>query len=107
MPVRPSAPVARGKAFAALKASLDAIDRRVDSRELEILEGPELRDGAVWFRWRASYGLAGTPGIAIEGAETARFEGDRIALLEDTFTEESQAAALQFMGAYGDRLKPL
>lgn len=97
----------REKAFAALKASLDAIDRRVDSRELEILEGPELRDGAVWFRWRASYGLAGTPGIAIEGVETARFEGDRIALLEDTFTEESQAAALQFMGAYGDRLKPL
>lgn len=97
----------REKVFAALKASLDAIDRRVDSRELEILEGPELRDGAVWFRWRASYGLAGTPGIAIEGSETARFEGDRIALLEDTFTEESQAAALEFLAAYGDRLKPL
>ena len=45
--------------------------------------------------------------MAIEGVETARFEGERIALLEDTFTEESQAAVLAFLGAHGDRLKPL
>ena len=97
----------RDNVFAALKTSLDMSDRRFDSRALEILEGPEIRDGAVWFRWRASYGLAGTSGMAIEGVETARFEGDRIALLEDTFTEESQAAVLQFLGAHGDKLKPL
>ena len=97
----------RDKVFAALKASLDANDRRFDSRVLEVLEGPEIREGAVWFRWRVSYERAGTPGMAIEGIETARFEGERIALLEDTFTEESQAAVLAFLGAHGDRLKPL
>jgi hypothetical protein len=97
----------RDNVFAALKASLDGNDRRFDSRELEVLEGPELRDGAVWFRWQARYQRAETPGMVIEGVETARFEGERIALLEDTFTEESQAAVLQFLGAYGDRLKLL
>ena len=97
----------RDEVFAALKASLDGNDRRFDSRELEVLEGPELRDGAVWFRWRVRYERAGTPGMAIEGVETARFEGERIVLLEDTFTEESQAAVLQFLGAHGDQLKPL
>ena len=97
----------RDTVFAALKASLDGADRRFDTRKLEVLEGPELRDGAVWFRWRASYERAGTPGVAIEGIETARFEGDRIALLEDHFSEESQAAMLQFLGAHGDKLKPL
>jgi hypothetical protein len=97
----------RDQVFAALKTSLDMNDRRFDSRTLEVLEGPEIRDGAVWFRFRASYGLAGTAGMAIEGVETARFEGDRIALLEDTFTEESQASVLQFLGAHGDKLKPL
>ena len=97
----------RDNVFAALKASLDGNDRRFDSRELEILEGPEIRDGGVWFRWRARYERAGTPGMAIEGVETARFEGERIALLEDTFTEESQAAVLQFLGAHGAQLKPL
>ena len=97
----------RDNVFAALKTSLDMSDRRFDSRALEILEGPEIRDGAVWFRWRASYGLAETSGMAIEGVETARFEGERIALLEDTFTEESQAAVLQFLGSHGDKLKPL
>ena len=97
----------RHNVFAALKASLDANDRRFDSRELEVTEGPELREGAVWFRWRARYERAGTPGMTIEGVETARFEGDRIALLEDIFTEESQAEVLQFLGAHGDKLKPL
>jgi hypothetical protein len=97
----------RDEVFAAPKASLDANDRRFDSRDLEIVEGPELRGGAVWFRWRARFERVGTPGMVLEGVETARFEGERIALLEDTFTDESQAAVLQFLGAYGDRLKPL
>lgn len=97
----------REQVFAALKASLDANDRRFDSRELEILEGPQIREGAVWFRWRVRYGRTGTPGVVMEGVETARFEGDRIALLEDTFSEESQKAVLQFLGEYGERLKPL
>ena len=97
----------RDTVFAALKTSLDINDRRFDTRKLEVLEGPELRDGAVWFRWRASYERAGTPGMVIEGVETARFEGNRISLLEDTFSEESQAAVLQFLGAHGDKLKPL
>ena len=97
----------REKVFAALKTSLDSNDRRFDTRDLEMLDGPELRDGAVWFRWRVRYGRAGTPGVVMEGTETARFEGDRIALLEDTFTEESQAAVLKFLGAHGDQLKPV
>ena len=39
--------------------------------------------------------------------ELARFEGDRISLLEDAFSEESQTAVLQFLGAHGVKLKPL
>jgi hypothetical protein len=97
----------RDSVFAALKFSLDANDRRFDSRDLEILEGPKIVDGAVWFRWRVSYGRAGTPGVVMEGIETARFDGDRIALLEDTFTEESQKAVLEFLQQYGDKLKPI
>jgi hypothetical protein len=97
----------REAVFTALKASLDSVDRRFDTRDLEITEGPELRDGDVWFRWRVRYGRAGTPGMVIEGTETAHYEGDRIALLEDTFTEKSQAGVLEFLGAYGNQLKPL
>ncbi len=97
----------RDQIFAALKASLDSTDRRFDSRELEIFEGPKILDGAVWLRWRVSYGRAETPGVVLEGIETARFEGDRIALLEDTFPEETQKTALEFLQRYGDKLKPI
>ncbi len=94
----------REKVFSALKISLDSIDRRADLRELELTEGPVMRDGAVFIRWRVHYELAETPGIIVEGSEIAHFDGDRIALLEDFWTEESQATVFSFLGEYGAKL---
>jgi len=77
--------------FAQLKQNLDGFDRRFDSRELELLEGPAERDGKVWIRWRATYRLAGKPPLVLEGEETASFEGDRIRRLEDRFGGDASA----------------
>ncbi len=94
----------RDEVFVALKVSLDNNDRRFDSRDLEVTEGPEIRDGGVWLRWRVRYTLDGTPGVELEGIETAYFEGDRISLLEDTFTDESQKGFFEFLSKYGSTL---
>jgi len=88
----------RDAVFEALKESLDANDRRYDSREMEYLEGPLLRDGAVWMAWRITYTAGDAPELVFEGEETAHFEGDRIVLLEDHFSEQTQKDALAWLG---------
>ena len=90
--------------FQALKASLDGLDRRFETRNLSLLEGPTLEDGAVWLRWRAVYAAEGVPELVIEGEERAWFEGDRIARLEDRFGEESARAALEYFNTHGSQL---
>jgi hypothetical protein len=89
-----------------LKASLDAFDRRFETRELELLEGPELRDGAVWIRWRGTYRVADAPPFVMEGEETARFQGERIARLEDRFESGAAEKLTAWMGANAAKLKP-
>ena len=90
--------------FAALKASLDSFDRRFETRELEILEGPALKEGAVWMRWRASYRSPGVPELVIDGQELASFEGDRIARLVDVFPLEMGPITQYWFEHYGDQL---
>lgn len=96
----------RQAVFDALKRSLDSFDRRCDAREPQLTGGPELRDGAVWFRYTVTYRVKGAE-LALEGEETARFEGDRIAFLEDRFSDESLAAAKRFLEDNADNLRPV
>jgi len=89
-----------------LKKSLDTFDRRFETRELELLEGPELRDGAVWIRWRGTYRVADAPPFVMEGEETARLRGDRIERLEDRFESAAAEKLGAWMGANAPKLRP-
>jgi len=86
----------RDAVFAALAGSLDGFDRRFATRELAVLEGPKSEGDTVWFRWKATYTKPGLPPLAIEGEETVRFEGGRIAHMEDRFSEESVKQATAY-----------
>lgn len=90
----------REAVFAGLKASLDAIDRRFETRELEMLKGPELRDGAVRFKWRAAYRSPGVPELVFEGLETVVFEGDRIRHLVDEIPLEMGGITEHWLNHY-------
>jgi hypothetical protein len=94
----------RAAVFTHLRASLDGFDRLFATRELELLEGPELRDAAVWLRWRASYRSPGVPELVIDGEESVTFSGDRIVRLEDVFALQMSALVERWFGQYGDRL---
>jgi hypothetical protein len=107
--VKPDGPLGgrhegREAVFAALKQSLDSFDRRFDARELELLEGPELRDGAVWMRWRVTYRLDGAPELALEGEETAHFDDGRIRLLADRFDDGVTERTQAWLAEHGARL---
>jgi hypothetical protein len=87
-----------------LRQSLDSFDRRFEARELEVLEGPEERDGSVWMRWRATYRVADAPPLVMEGEEMARFQGDRIQRLEDRFAPNAAKDMLAWMNQHAARL---
>jgi hypothetical protein len=86
------------------KQILDAFDRRFAKRELEVLEGPELRDGNVWFRWRATYRAGDAPPLHMEGEETVEFDGDRIRRLEDRFDAAGGDATAAWMAEHAAEL---
>jgi ketosteroid isomerase-like protein len=95
----------REQVFEGLARSLASFDKRFETRALEVIEGPEERDGAVWIRWRVTYTAPGAPPFAMEGEETASFEGERIRRLEDRMPEAGKRS-LEWMGAHGAKLKP-
>ena len=94
----------RDNIFSGIKIALDTFDRRFDGRVLELVDGPEVRDGAVWIRWRGTYQLSEAPDFILEGEETAHFEGDRISRLEDTFSEGTDEKLQRYMEEHGAKL---
>lgn len=92
------------KAF--FRKSCNTFDRRFDSRKVELLEGPQDRDGAVWCRWAATYSLAGAPDLRMEGEETAHIESGRIRHLQDHMGENVSADVQIYMATYASRLRP-
>ena len=95
----------RAKVLDYLKASVDSFDRRFDSRELEMLEGPEERDGAVWIRWKVTYRVGDAPPMSMGGEETAEFEGDRIRRLADRFGEDTGETVAAWMGEHAGKMR--
>jgi len=89
------------------QAMVGGFDRRFDSRTVEVVGQPVERDGSVWFRWIATYTLAGAPALRMDGEETLLFEGNRIQRLEDRIPSTSAAQTLQYMAEHADKLKPV
>ena len=99
-------PDARGRdaVLAKLKGGVDAFDRRMDSRTPDF-EKPTVDGNTLTMKWSVTYTKAGKPDLTISGVETAIFEGDRIALLRDTFDPEAEKAMQQWMAAHGAALQ--
>jgi hypothetical protein len=97
----------RAAVLTQFKNSVNALDRRFDSRRVEVLEGPGEKDGAVWIRWAAIYTLAGAPDCRMEGEERAVFTGDRISRLEDSMAEAEASRVGVYLAQYGAKLKPM
>lgn len=86
--------------------SVNSLDRRFDSRKVEVLEGPIEQDGGVWIRWAATYTRAGAPDCRMEGEERAVFAGDRISRLKDSMSEAEAGRVGAYFAQHGAKLKP-
>ena len=94
----------RAAILAYFKDSLDGFDRKFDSRDLALLEGPKEDGESVWVRGRATYRAAGVPDFVLELEETAHFEGDRIRRLEDCYDSAMKQQISAYLNEHGAKL---
>lgn len=83
---------------------LNRFDRRFATRELTPLAGPTENGDEVWLRGSATYRAEGVPEFVLVLEETARFEGDRIAVLRDVYTPEMRAETEAYIRKHGAKL---
>jgi hypothetical protein len=94
----------RPAVLAYMKSILDRLDRRFESRELALLDGPKAEGDSVWLRGSATYRAHGVPDFVIELEETAWFEGDRIKRLEDHYEPAALQQITSYLKQYGSKL---
>jgi ketosteroid isomerase-like protein len=94
----------RDAILAYFKSVVDRFDRRFQSRELALLEGPRESGDSVWIRGSATYRSAGVPPFVLELEETATFDGDRIRLLEDRYSPAIKKSLAAWLEQYADKL---
>jgi len=86
------------------KAVLDRFDRKFESRDLALLEGPKEDGDSVWIRGSATYRAAGVPDFVLELEETAYFEGERIRRLEDRYDPAMKQKISAYLNEHGAKL---
>lgn len=93
--VRGMAPLAmkgegRDGVAAALKASIDDLDRRCKSRQLELTAPPQVKDQTVTVFWQGVYTIDGGDDLVISGREDAVYnDAGEIQALIDTYDDEA------------------
>ena len=97
-------PEGRAAVIAHLQQSVDQLDRRFESRELEPVGGPIEEGDTVRIRGRVRYRAAGFPDFVLELEEIAHFEGDRIRRLEDVYAPDQVQAILDYARDHGEAL---
>ena len=90
--------------LAYFKMVLDRFDRRFESREIAVLEGPTEDGDSVWIRGSATYRAAGVPEFVLELEETVHFDGDRIRLLEDRYEPAMKQTIAAYLKEHGEKL---
>ena len=94
----------RDAILAYMKESVDSLDRRFESRALELLEDPVEEGDTVRLRGKAIYRSAGLPELVLELEEIATYEGDFIVRLEDRFDEATKDAVRRYFETHGQAL---
>ena len=94
----------RATILAYFKAVLDGFDRRFESRELELIEGPTEDGNTVRIRGSATYRAANVPELVLVLDEIVTFDGDEIVRLEDQYDDAMQQELEAYLDEHGATL---
>ncbi len=86
------------------KNVLDRFDRRFETREIALLEGPTEDGESVRIRGSATYRAKGVPDFNVDLEETVFFEGDRIRRLEDHYQPAMKQSIVTYLEKHGEKL---
>jgi len=86
------------------RAVLDGFDRRFESRELALLEGPLEEGATVRIRGTATYRADGFPELVLTLDEIVTFEGEAIVHLEDRYDAAMQDELEAYVREHGEAL---
>ena len=90
--------------LAYFKVVLDGFDRRFESREIALIEGPVEEGQSVRIRGSATYCAAGVPDLVLVLEEIVSFEGETIVRIEDRYDDEMKEEWQTYMDENGDTL---
>lgn len=98
----------RDAIFRGIKKSLDGLDRRSDTRRIELLSAPETHrsdDGdCVTLRWKVLYDFPGRPSVQFAGETAATVAQDRIIRLVDRYEDADGEAIEAWLASHGEGL---
>lgn len=89
-----------------LRWAVSNLDRRCGSRVLETTRGPAQVGNEVHRQWACTFTCAGAPDLHICGSERAVYQDDRICLLEEKLTDESQRLLDRWVREHAAKLAP-
>ncbi len=90
--------------FRGMKKSLDNFDRKFVERRVEMTAPPQIEGDTLMLDWLVTYERPGAPPVPLRGRSVARYEGESIAHLKDSFSNED--AVMSWMAKHGAGLDP-
>jgi len=90
--------------FRGMKKSLDNFDRKFVERRVEMTAPPQVEGDTLMLDWLVTYERPGAPPVPLRGRSVARYEGESIAHLKDSLSNED--AVMSWMAKHGAGLDP-
>jgi ketosteroid isomerase-like protein len=91
----------RDAIFRGIKQSLDGFDRKFATRSVGVTAPPAVEGDTVTIAWTGTYERPGAPPLTIRGRTVARYAGDLITNLSDSYADDNAAETLAWMRAHG------
>ena len=92
--------------FAGIKKSLDGMDRRFDSRDIDLTSGPERDGDELRASWTITYHKEGVKPFLLRGRTEARYRDGRIAYMVDHYDQAITDESLAWQAETGVAIDP-
>jgi len=92
--------------LAGMKKSLDGLDRRLETRTIDVTAGPTIDGEEMTVSWTVTYTHGALPPFALRGESMARVREGKIILLVDRYSRDMDAESRAWMETSGLDLDP-